>query len=52
MLAKSIVSADFGTAHGLTNEDHESRELTEAEENVMRPINMVEKTASADNQSK
>ena len=33
---------------GLTNDDHESREFTEAEENVMRPINMQqEKTNSA-----
>ena len=33
---------------GLTNDDHESREFTEAEENVMRPINMQqERTNSA-----
>ena len=47
---KSLASADFGSAvaRALSNEEHESRELTEAEENVMRPINLLEKASSLD----
>ena len=51
---KSLGSADFGSAvaRALSNEEHESRELTEAEENVMRPINLLEKANSFDQQPK
>lgn len=32
----------------LTNDDHESREMTEMDENVMRPINLNEHKNSID----
>ena len=47
----SVVSADFGTNQGgaqITGDDHESREMTEMEENVMQPINLLEKTSSGE----
>ena len=40
---QSVVSSGVGTGGEVGyNDDHESREFTEAEENVMRPINMLQ----------
>lgn len=42
-LGMSVISSGIGTVEvGHTNDDRESREFTEAEENVMRPINMMQ----------
>lgn len=52
---KSVISSGVGTGEvGMTNDDHESRELTEAEENVMRPINLLQEkpnNSARENQS-